>query len=290
MLMHPKGDFGNSVSGWRIKATVLAILITVATFGAASAEAQTASDSTVTLLWTAPGDDGTAGTASSYDLRYRMTAVTGTDTLTWWNAATRVTAIGTPRASGSTDSVAVRGLTPNTTYHFILRVADEVPNWSGYSNVAVRATSGDVTPPSSVTDLAVTGVTGTSLSVRWTAPGDDGATGTATSYDIRTSTSPITSATWASATAVTGEPAPAAAGTQQTQTITGLTGSRTYYIAIRAVDERGNMGALSNVAQGTTADTVPPSAVRDLSQRGRAGFEHEQLLALVDRRGGRHVS
>jgi len=159
----------------------------------------------------------------------------------------------------------VRGLTPLTTYYFLLKVADEVPNWSGYSNFAVKATGGDGTAPATITDLAITGTTGTTLSLRWTAPGDDGTSGTATSYDIRYSASPITAGNWGSATPVTGEPAPTAGGTQQTFTVTGLTSGRTYYVAIRATDNGGNVSALSNVPSATTADTTPPAPVRDLS-------------------------
>ena len=231
----------------------------------ADAAAQTAADSSVTLLWTAPGDDGNVGTASQYALRYRTVPISGTDTLTWWNAATPASGLPAPRPAGSTDSVTVRGLQPLTTYYFIIRAADEVPNWSTFSNVAVKTTSGDATAPAAIADLAVTGFTGTSLALRWTAPGDDGTTGTAAGYDIRYSTSQITNGNWGSATPVTGEPAPAAAGTQQTYTITGLTVNRTYYVAMKTTDEAGNVSALSNVANGTTADTVPPAAVRDLS-------------------------
>ena len=233
--------------------------------GAPAVLAQTSADSTVTMQWTATGDDGTIGTASAYDLRYRTVGISGTDTLSWWNAATRVTPLPVPRASGATDSVRVTGLTPLTTYYFVLRVADEVPNWSGFSNVAVKATSGDLTAPASVADLTVTGTTGTSMSIRWTAPGDDGTTGTATSYDVRYSTSAITTGNWGSATPVTGEPTPTAPGTQQTLTITGLTASRTYYVAIKTTDNAGNVSGLSNVPSGTTADTVAPAPVRDLS-------------------------
>jgi hypothetical protein len=229
------------------------------------AAAQTSADSTVALTWTATGDDGSVGTATSYDLRYRTVAISGTDTLTWWNAATRVTGLPVPHASGATDSMRVRGLTPLTTYYFILKAADEIPNWSGYSNVAVKATSGDVTAPASIADLTITGTSGTTMSLRWTAPGDDGTTGTATSYDIRYSTSAITTSSWASATTVTGEPVPAAAGTQQTFTLTGLTSGRGYYVAIRATDNAGNLSGLSNVPTATTADTTPPAPVHDLS-------------------------
>jgi len=243
-------------------ASLAALFMLLAWSGTAAA--QTAADSTVTLLWTATGDDGTTGTATTYDLRYRTVNVTGTDTLSWWNAATSVSGLPTPHASGATDSVRVRGLTPLTTYYFILRVADEVPNWSTYSNIAVKATTGDATAPAGITTLALVSVTGTSMTVRWNAPGDDGSTGTATSYDIRYSTSAITSANFGSATQVTGEPTPLVAGTQQSFTISGLSGSRTYYVAMKATDDAGNVSVLSNVVSGTTSDTVPPAAVRDL--------------------------
>jgi hypothetical protein len=205
------------------------------------------------------------GRATSYDLRYRAVAVTGTDTLSWWNAATQAAGEPVPRTAGQTDSARVAGLIPGTTYYFIIRTADEVPNWSGFSNIAVRSTTSDITAPAAVADLSITGTTGNSLSLRWTAPGDDGNTGTASSYDIRYSTSPITTSNWTSATQATGEPAPAAAGTAQTFTVGGLLGSQTYYVAIRATDDRGNVAALSNVVNGTTTDTIPPAPVRDLS-------------------------
>jgi len=249
--------------------------------GATPAAAQTSADSSVVLLWTAPGDDGTTGTANRYDLRYRTVAISGTDTLSWWNAATPVSNMPTPRPAGSTDSVRVRGLTPLTTYYFIIRAADEVPNWSGFSNVATKTTSGDATPPAAITTLVVTGTTGTSISIRWNAPGDDGSTGTATSYDVRYSTSAITSSNFGSATQATGEPVPAVAGTQQTMTIAGLSGSRTYYIAMKATDNSGNVSGLSNVVSGTTTDTVAPAAVRDLSY-DPDGEPTDLKLAAVD--------
>ena len=240
-----------------------------------TALAQTSADSSIVLQWTAPGDDGTVGRATSYDMRYRTVAITGTDTTSWWNSATQATGEPVPGVSGATDSLRVRGLQPLTTYYFIVRAADEVPNWSGYSNVAVKATSGDNVAPAAIADLSVTGTTGTTLSLRWTAPGDDGATGTATSYDIRYSTSAITSANWASATTVTGEPVPLGAGTVQTFTVTGLQPSRTYYVAMKTTDDGSNISALSNVPTGATLDTIPPAPVRDLSyeQNGGTGIE-----------------
>ncbi|HEX7077291.1 MAG TPA: fibronectin type III domain-containing protein [Candidatus Eisenbacteria bacterium] len=250
---------------WVLVAIFLAGVALLGLVSPMAAHAQTSADSSVVLLWTAPGDDGNIGRATSYDIRYRTVNISGTDTTSWWNAATQVTGEPAPGASGATDSMRVRGLIPLTTYYFMIRAADEVPNWSGYSNVATKTTGGDNTAPAAVADLTVTGTTGTSISVRWTAPGDDGTTGTATSYDIRYSTSAITSSNWTSATQATGEPTPATAGTTQSFTIAGLVGSQTYYVAIKTTDDRGNVSLLSNVVNGTTLDTVAPAPVRDLS-------------------------
>jgi hypothetical protein len=231
------------------------------------AHGQSPADSSLALQWTAPGDDGSTGTATQYALRYRTVPIAGTDTLSWWNAATPVSGLPIPRPAGSTDSIRVRGLVPSTTYYFILRTADEVPNWSGFSNFAVLSTSGDLVAPGTIADLAITATTGSTIALRWTAPGNNGTTGTAASYDIRWSTSPITAANFAAATVVTGEPLPAVAGTAQTFTITGLQGGRVYYVAMKTADASGNVSAISNVASGSTLDVLAPAAVTDLRAR-----------------------
>jgi hypothetical protein len=56
----------------------------------------------------------------------------------------------------------------------------------------------DAIPPAAVTDLAATSPTTSSIVLTWTAPGDDGSIGRATTYDIRylAGTIPITDANW----------------------------------------------------------------------------------------------
>ena len=120
----------------------------------------------------------------------------------------------------------------------------------------------DARAPDAVTDLATGTVRSTSLQLSWTAPGDDGATGTATTYDIRYSTSTITEGNWAAATQATGEPAPQVAGSSETFTVTGLSGSTTYYFAIKTSDEVPNVSAISNV----------PSATTDMEGNTQTGF------------------
>ena len=117
----------------------------------AVAPAQSAWDS-VTLTWTAPGDDSLAGTAAAYDLRYSTAAITSTN----FAAATRVAGMAAPAASGSAETVTVTGLLSATTYYFAIKAADEAGNWAPLSNVVSRATAAvpDTVPPAPVRDLA----------------------------------------------------------------------------------------------------------------------------------------
>ena len=105
----------------------------------------------------------------------------------------------------------------------------------------------DTIPPAAITNLALSGATSNSIDLTWTAPGDDDNTGTATTYDIRYSTSLITEANWATATQVSGEPSPAIAGSAEAMTVSGLSPSTTYYFAIKTSDEVPNTSSISNV-------------------------------------------
>src|SRR5262249_25493815 len=121
---------------------------------------------------------------------------------------------------------------------------------TGYLSVACA----DVTPPAATLDLKASSATTSSIALTWTVPGDDGTNGKATSYDIRYATAAITAANWSSATPVTGEPAPVAAGSgvTQTMTVTGLSPTTIYFFAMKAMDEVPNTSGLSNVASATT--------------------------------------
>jgi prepilin-type N-terminal cleavage/methylation domain-containing protein len=142
---------------------------------------------------------------------------------------------------------------------------------------------GDTTAPAAVSDLAVASPTTTSLDVSWTAPGDDGAVGTATTYDLRYSTSTINEANWATATEVTGEPTPSVAGTSESMTVNGLTEGTTYYFALKTSDEVPNESSISNVATGDTVDIVTESDyfIVDYSGVYVGGGGNKDLLGIT---------
>jgi outer membrane protein assembly factor BamB len=110
----------------------------------------------------------------------------------------------------------------------------------------------DSRPPAAVRDLDTTGFVMDSVSLRWTAPGDDSVTGRATEYDIRYAFAPINDSSWQYATQCTGEPTPDSAGTVQSYLVTNLQVNRRYYFALKTCDNVGNWSALSNTPSCST--------------------------------------
>lgn len=129
----------------------------------------------------------------------------------------------------------------------------------------------DRTAPPPIADLAVTDSLGTTITLAWTASGDDNAAGAAAEYDVRRSLQPITDANWADASPVAGAPTPATSGTAQGLTVNDLAWWTKYYFAIRVRDGAGNWSALSNVAAGSP---YPEPGLRFLVRT------HQSILAI----------
>jgi hypothetical protein len=125
-------------------------------------------------------------------------------------------------------------------------------------------TGEDTTPPVAVSDLYLVSSTDTTMTVAWTAPGDDGAVGTAARYDVRHAPAQITEGNWATCTALAGAPVPAEAGTEQSVTIRNP-GVTSLHVALKTADEADNWSALSNVVVGS----FPlPGGIRQLTSVG----------------------
>jgi hypothetical protein len=212
----------------------------------------------VTLRWTAPGDDWNEGQAWQYDLRFSTTPITGTDSLTWWNASKTIVCTGLPRPGepGTPDSFVVGGLVPGRTYYFVLRTSDEIPNWSFFSNVALVTTSsvpdtslpGDDTPPAPVAGLSATPVP-QGILLNWSPSPDPDLAG----YVIYRGYSQ-------------GELVPLTAQLVLTSSYidTELIPGATYFYAVTAVDNAGNESAVAQSASAS-APSVPPAMTRLLA-------------------------
>jgi len=92
----------------------------------------------VDLSWTAPGDDGTEGTATEYDIRYALTAIADEAD---WASATQCLNEPAPSPAGTLEQVTVIGLAPGTIYYLALKTVDEAGNSSELSNIASATTS-----------------------------------------------------------------------------------------------------------------------------------------------------
>lgn len=109
----------------------------------------------------------------------------------------------------------------------------------------------DLTAPAAVV-LTAGAPTDRSVTLTWTAPGDDSLSGTAAAYRLRYAATPVTSVTWANARRVDGLPVPSPAGRPDSMIVTGLDWSTTYYFALQTTDDDGNASALSNSPSATT--------------------------------------
>lgn len=118
-----------------------------------------------------------------------------------------------------------------------------------------QGTAADTTPPAAVNDLTIAGVSTGTLTLSWTAPGDDGNTGTAAGYDLRYSTAGriLSDTDFSAALRGTGVPVPQPGGTPESVTLTGLNPGTSYYLALKTTDEAGNISGLSNSPSGKTS-------------------------------------
>ena len=219
-------------------------------------------DSSLVLTWTATGDDGSEGQATSYDLRFSTQPLNETS----FPKATPVSGLPAPAPAGTPEAVPVPGLSAGTVYYFGLFATDDVPLRSPLAlTSAETAPEPDRTPPGRIADLRVTDVAGGSATLLWTAPGDDGDAGTAATYDARISTQPLDEKTFELADPIAGFPSPAPGGSAESFLLEGLVARITYFVAVRATDDEGNLSGLSNVVSFQTLDLVAPDAVVDLA-------------------------
>jgi hypothetical protein len=124
-------------------------------------------------------------------------------------------------------------------------------------------TTVDKIPPAKITTLSVidVGQNPPAIVLGWIATGDDMENGTAESYDLRYSSSPITEANFISANQILGLNPPKPAGEEEQYTVLSLDCNTKYYFAIKAKDDADNQSELSNVIIGEIVDVTPPEII-----------------------------
>jgi chitodextrinase len=177
-----------------------------------------------------------------------------TITLTW-TAATDNVAVsgydiylnGALKTTSTSLTTTITGLLPSTGYTFYIITRDNARNSSTASASVIGTTEpADTQAPSVVTNLKISNITSTAISLTWNAATDNIAV---TSYDIYMNGTLKSSQTGISAT------------------ITGLLPSTSYTFYIVTRDQATNSSAASESVIGTTepADTQAPSVVTNLA-------------------------
>jgi hypothetical protein len=224
----------------------------------------------VVLRWTATGDDGTAGRA-------------------WRTAITRLRLGAPPETlrvsaaapdAGAADSARFTALDEGVTYAFDVQLVDDAGRAGGASNpaeVTIPALA-----PGLVVGLAATAATESTVTLRWTATGGDGAAGRPREYRLAVSPQPVNAANFDAARHVV-RAATVDAGGEETATVDALAPGRLWWFAILAED---STGLRSPVSPGVSAITPVGGALRGRTGLALAVRGHPaRLPAVLDWQG-----
>ncbi len=185
--------------------------------------------------------------APSVPTNLRTTGTTEQTVDLAWDASTDNVAVteynvyrgGVLIGTTTTQTYAVSGLTPATSYTFTVRAKDGAGNVSAESSPLTISTNADTQAPTTPTNLRSTGQTATTVALAWDAATDNIGV---TEYEVYDGSTRV--------------------GTTATTsfTVDPLSAGTTYTFTVKAKDGAGNVSAASNALTVTPVDTLPPSA------------------------------
>ncbi|MBI1796752.1 MAG: S8 family serine peptidase [Candidatus Eisenbacteria bacterium] len=239
----PRGNFART--GSRLYAPGIVAIDVVPPVAIADLAAGATTDTSIQLRWTAPYDNP-SGRAAQYELRRSALPIDAGN----FTVATLVAGTPVPAVAGARESLTVAGLGEGTAWYFAIRSRDAAGNASPISNVVHAATTS--LRPGPVVDLRVRTSTDSSVTLAWTATGDDGYVGRPRVYAVRADTKPIDDAGYTTAPLERVVSATVDAGGNESLLFLGLAAATRYWFALKAVDAAGNVSLLSNVIETQT--------------------------------------
>ncbi len=149
----------------------------------------------------------------------------------------------------------------DSSQHIIHAYLYNIENRRSYSDTIAIKINNDKTPPASITDLELSDSSYSSLTVSWTAQGDDSVWGYAHSIEFRQHHEPISETNWDDAILCSTQIDPIMPLSEINYTIPNLCFNHEYYLAVKTYDEMSNVSAISNCIQGHTQEIVQISDV-----------------------------
>ena len=237
-----------------------------------NAEVDRSDTSRVTIQFTAPGNYEDMGKADKYEIKYAENQ----DSLIQWNDLDQIITDSdlssgtlTPVDAGTKVKMTLKGETFNErrTYFIAMKAYGKGLLASDVSNIAKFTRL----PPSSINDLDlnVNVADSSEIHMEFSAPGNSEDFGTASSYTIKSSYSPITD--WNSDSNIMinssyitqGSLNPVPSGQLTSLTLNGkkFSANTEYYIAMKTT---GNGGLISDMSNIMNFERRPPSPVTDL--------------------------
>ncbi len=126
----------------------------------------------------------------------------------------------------------------------------------------------DTTAPATISNLRVMGDVDSTCILTWTAPGDDGSEGTASSYDIRYATDSVSLILWENAYLEDVSFHPSESGKLEIYEVSDLHVDSQYFFAIKATDESANTGGISNIASEPAMQSPSISITYPVNDQG----------------------
>jgi subtilisin family serine protease len=198
----------------------------------------------VELTWTSPRDTGPQPRAARYEIRRAIAPITPAS----FPAATLVAGAPAPAAPGTAERFVATGVDEGVPTWFALRSIDQVGNPSGLSNLAGATTTR--VAPGSVASLRIAAGSDSTLTLAWTATGDDGDVGRPARYHVHAAETPLDAATFESAPIQLDVTATHDAGGSESATLRELSPGHRYWVALEAEDAAGDRSPVSNVVAG----------------------------------------
>ncbi|MBI2105055.1 MAG: fibronectin type III domain-containing protein [Candidatus Omnitrophica bacterium] len=161
-----------------------------------------------------------------------------------------------------THTLAMAPLTAGSLYTFQVTTQEATGTERRFPDLTV-VTLGvqDVEPPGAVGDLGASDVSDLTAALAWTAPGDDGVSGTVVAYEVQLSQQRLEGAAAPFVRLVERLTGLKASGQPETLPLSDLSPQTAYFAQVRARDDRGLWGAWSNEVTFTTQapiDRQPP--------------------------------